>query len=79
MAKFKWIGGNGFKDLDLVIYKILKPTDVLNKGTIVEIPDNQTELITRIKLNGNYEEYVEPVRKYKPRKQKQKEEEEKEE
>lgn len=75
--KFRWIGDNGFKDLDLVIFKILTPQDVLFTGRIIEIPDNQTHLINRIKLNGNYEEYVEPPKKVlKPRKSKKKDKEE---
>lgn len=61
--KFKWIGGNNFKDLDLVIFKILTPQDILYTGRVIEIQDNQTHLINRIKLNGNYEEYVEPPKK----------------
>ncbi len=78
--KFRWIGENGFKDLDLVIYKILTPqdNDILFTGKIIEIPDDQTHLITRIKLNGNYEEYVEPENVSKPRKSKKKDNEKEE-
>ncbi len=74
--KFKWIGGNGFKDLDLVLYKILTPSDELFTGRIIEIPDTQTQLINRIRLNGNYEEYIEPKKVIKPRKSKKKDKEE---
>ena len=78
--KFKWIGGNGFKDLDLVLYKIMTPDDILVKGRVIYIPDDNNELIERIKISGNYVVYVEPPKpkkkKHKPKKDKKQEEEE---
>lgn len=75
--KVRWNGGNGFKDLDLVLYGIMKPTDELNTGKIIEIPDAETELINRIKINGNYE--VLPNKVSKPKKNSKKEKQEKKE
>jgi hypothetical protein len=54
--KFKYVGQAGFKDLDLCISGICKPTDILVPDTIIEIPDEMTGLIQRVKLNGNYQE-----------------------
>lgn len=77
--KFKWIGGNGHKDLDLVLSKVMSPQDILTKGRIIEIPDSETELIQRVQINGNYEVYVEPKKGGKPpKKEKQKNKEKKE-
>ena len=56
------------KDLDLCLYGIVEPTVPLTKGFIFEIPDKETELINRIKVNGNYEVYVEPKKFTKPKK-----------
>lgn len=53
--KFKYIGQAGFKDLDLCIAGITNPKDVLIPDTIIEIPDENTALIQRVKLNGNYQ------------------------
>lgn len=66
--KFKWIGANRVKDLDLVLAGVLKPSDELRKGMIVEIPDSKAQIIERVQLNGNYEVYVEPKKVVKPKK-----------
>lgn len=77
--KFQWIGGNGFKDLDLAIAGIMKPNEQLFKGRVIEVDDSNTELIERIKVNGNYKVYVEPKKVGRPpKKDKKKEKEEKE-
>lgn len=51
---FKYIGGNGFKDIDLVIYGIMEKNDELVNGMIFTVPDEQKSLIKRLKVNGNY-------------------------
>lgn len=77
--KFQWIGGNGFKDLDLAIAGIMKPNEQLFKGRVIEVDDSNTELIERLKINGNYKVYVEPKKVGRPpKKDKKKEKEEKE-
>ena len=77
--KFQWIGGNGFKDLDLAIAGIMKPNEQLFKGRVIEVDDSNTELIERLKVNGNYKVYVEPKKVGRPpKKDKKKEKEEKE-
>lgn len=77
--KFEWIGGNGFKDLDLVIAGTMKPDEQLFKGRVIEVDDSNTELIERIKVNGNYKVYSEPKKVGRPPKtDKNKEKEEKE-
>lgn len=70
--KFKWIGGNGFKDLDLAIAGVMKPNEQLFNGSIIEIDDSNTELIERIKVNGNYEVYTEPKKVGRPLKKEKK-------
>jgi len=54
--KFKYVGQAGFKDLDLCIAGITNPRDELIPDTVIEIPDENTALIQRVKLNGNYQE-----------------------
>lgn len=66
--KFKWTGQKGIKSLDLVLAGIMKPTEELFTGKIIEIPDSETELIERIKINGNYEVYTEPKKVKLPKK-----------
>ena len=39
--KFKWIGENAYKDIDLVLNKVMTPQQLLFKGSIVDIPDDQ--------------------------------------
>lgn len=56
--KFEYIGSDGYRDLDLVIYKIMDKRDVMVKGTVIDVPDELTELIRRIKINGNYREVI---------------------
>lgn len=75
--KFKWIGGNGFKDIDLVLNGVMKPNQQLFKGTIIDIPDDKQDLIRRVKINANYELFIEPKPKKKftkPKKEQKKEE-----
>ena len=70
--KFKWIGGNGFKDLDLAIAGIMKPNVQLFYGRVIEVDDSNTGLIERLKVNGNYKVYVEPKKVGRPPKKKEK-------
>ena len=76
--KFKWIGGNGFKDLDLVLNDIKTPDEQLFTGSIIEVPDSNKELISRLKVSGNYEEFIEPKKFIKPKKVKKNEDEKEE-
>ena len=69
--KFKYIGQSGIKDLDLVVFKIKKPDEIICNGDIIEIPDAEKELINRIQVNGNYEVYNEPKKFVKPKKDKE--------
>ncbi|MCF0115997.1 MAG: hypothetical protein HUJ56_11655 [Erysipelotrichaceae bacterium] len=68
--KFKYIGSDNSKDLDLVVYKVLEPTDILMKGTIIEVPDNMKDLIRRLRINGSYEEIPETPNRVRGRKRK---------
>ena len=54
--KFKYIGDLPVKDVDLVVGGVFKSSQVILKGTVFEVPDDNPLLIQRIKLNGNYEE-----------------------
>lgn len=71
--KFKWIGGNGFKDIDLVLAGIKKQNQQLYTGMIIEVPDDEEHLIQRLQVNGNYEVYNEPKKVSKPVKKLKKE------
>ena len=79
--KFKYIGNMPIKDVDLVLAGVFKPNQVITKGAVFEVPDNDTILIQRVKLNGVYEEVVMPKKVIKPKKLKKetKEKEKKEE
>ena len=72
MVKFKYIGQAGFKDLDLCIAGIMNPNDVLIPNTIIEIPDENTSLIKRVKINGNYQLIQEKPKFRKVKKEKDK-------
>lgn len=72
--KFEYIGQLPIKDGDLVLAGIFKPTDVIKKGTVFEIPDDNSILIQRVQGSGNYIEYIEPAKIGKPKKDKQEEE-----
>ena len=54
--KFKYVGRGGVKDLDLVIAGVCEAGDVLLPDTVIEIPDSDTTLIQRVRVNGNYVE-----------------------
>ncbi len=71
--KFKYIGQLPIKSADLVLAKIFKPTDVITKGTVFEVQDDDTLLIQRLKCTGNYEEYTEPKKIGRPKKYKKEE------
>ena len=75
--KFKYIGDLPIKDVDLVLGGIFTPQQSIVKGTVFEVPDNDTLLIQRVKLNGNYEELPKKVVKPKKFKKEKKVEKEK--
>ena len=75
--KFKYRGQSRVKDLDLVLAKVMKPTDVLINGMIITVPDSDPKLIKRLQINGNYEVYNEPKKFKKPLKDKETEKEDK--
>lgn len=77
--KFKWVGLPNVKSLDLVYNEIMEPQDTLNPGDILEIPDDNKELIQKLKANLNYEVYIEPKKVGRPKKNDKKEEKEEEE
>ena len=68
--KFKYIGQSGRKNLDLAIYGVVSPAHILITGEIITVPDDHADLIERIKINGNFEEYNEPKKVIKPKKTK---------
>ena len=63
------------KNVDLVWAGIFKPEDIMVEGTVFEVPDDNVQLINRVKVNGCFEEYVEP-KISKPKKTKDKKEKE---
>lgn len=70
--KFIYTGQLPIKDMDLTLAGIFKPNDLIVKGTVFEVPDDNPVLIQRVKLGGSYEPYVEPKKKWsKPKKEKQ--------
>ena len=76
--KFKWVGLPNVKSLDLVYNEIMEPQDTLNLGDIIEIPDDNKELIQKLKANLNYEVYIESKKAGRPKKNEKKEEKEEE-
>ena len=76
--KFKYVGDLPIKNVDLVVAGIYKPHDVITKNTIIDIPDNNSILIQRMRVNGNYEE-VKQLKIGKNKKSNKKKKEEKEE
>ena len=75
--KFIYTGQLPIKDMDLTLAGVFKPSDLIVKGTVFEVPDDNKMLIQRVKLGGSYEPYVEPKKKLsKPKKEKQTEKEE---
>lgn len=77
--KFKYIGQLPIKDGDLVLAKVFKANESIKKGTVFEIPDDNALLIQRVKMSGIYEEYTEPKKVIKPKKELKEVKEEKEE
>jgi hypothetical protein len=75
--KFKYIGQAGFKDLDLCIAGVTNPQDVLIPNTIIDIPNEMTGLIERVKINGNYQVVAEKPKFKKELKTEKKEKKEK--
>ena len=75
--KFRYTGDLPVKDVDLVIGGVFKPTDVIVKGTVFEIPDDNALLIQRAKINGNYEEMPVIKKVGRPKKEKKEDKEEK--
>ena len=79
--KFKYTGDLPIKDVDLVLAGIFKPNQSITKGTVFEVPNNDTLLIQRVRLNGHYEVVQETrtPRKYKKKNKKEDKKEEEEE
>ena len=75
--KFIYTGQLPIKDVDLTLAGIFKPDEVIAKGTVFEVPDENKMLIQRVKCGGYYEPYIEPKKKLsKPKKEKNKKEKE---
>lgn len=70
--KFIYTGQSPIKDIDLTLAEVFKPTDVIVKGTIFEVPDDNPMLIQRVKLAGCYEPYIEPKKVIKPKNKRKK-------
>jgi hypothetical protein len=54
----------------LVYAGIFKPTDSMSNGTIFEVPDDNANLIQRLRCSGNYEEVREFKKITNPKKEK---------
>lgn len=67
--KFKYVGQLPIKDGDLVLAKVFKANETIKNGTVFEVPDDNPLLIQRVKMSGVYEEYVEPVKIGRPKKE----------
>ena len=77
--KFKYTGELPVKNADLVLAGVFKSNESIRNGTIFEIPDENVELIQRMKISGNYVEYYEPKKVGRPKKEEKEEKEDKEE
>lgn len=71
--KFIYNGDLPLKDVDLVLGGVFKPDEIIVKGTIFEVPDDNKKLLQRVKLSGVYVSYTAP-RKVKSKKSNKKEE-----
>lgn len=69
--KIIYTGQLPIKNAELALAGIFKPNQIIYNGTIFEIPDENKELIEKILLGGNYEEYVEPKKVSRPKKEKE--------
>ena len=69
--KIIYIGQLPVKNAELVLGGIFKPTDIIYEGTIFEIPDENSELIQKTLLGGNYKEYIEPKKANRTKKEKE--------
>ena len=74
--RFKYIGNLPIKDVDLVLAGIFTPNQSITKGTEFEVPDKDTLLIQRVKLNGNYKELPKKIGRPKKTKTEKKEDKE---
>lgn len=62
--KIIYTGQLPIKNAELALAGIFKPNQTIYNGTIFEIPDENKELIEKILLGGNYEEYVAPKKAF---------------
>lgn len=69
--KIIYTGQLPIKNAELALAGIFKPNHIIYSGEIFEIPDENVELIQKVLLGGNYEEYVAPKKANKPKKEKE--------
>lgn len=50
--KFKYIGENNTYCLELVAYKIMSKKDNLKKGQVIEVPDENSTVISALNNSG---------------------------
>lgn len=69
--EFKYIGQLPMKDLDLALHGIVNPNQVIIKGFTFEVPDDEVDLINRLKISGDYQEVKKVVKAKKIKKEKE--------
>ena len=54
--KFKYNGEGNHKCFELVAYKIMKTSEKLKKGQIVDVPEKYDRVIDALKVSGVFEQ-----------------------
>lgn len=53
--KFKYIGPDGQKSMELIIFGIMSKDEELKQNTVYEVPDDNKTLITGLDVHGLFE------------------------
>lgn len=66
--KFKYIGPDGQKSMELIIFGIMSKDEELKQNTVYEVPDDNKTLITGLNEHGWFEIVHEPKKPSKTKK-----------
>lgn len=68
--KFKYLGQDNTFCLELVAYNITKKNEYLKKGQVIEVPDNNTTLVSSLNTSGLFKKVNATVNKSKKKEKK---------
>ena len=63
--KFKYTGQDGCFCLELLAYDIMKKRELLKNGMVIEVPDDNTLVITALDNSGVFERVNTTIKKVK--------------